>query len=123
MVAHCLIPAHLKDWQTTEFVLTMMNDILRKVSADGDAAELTRLQNKFSQSGAVQMVVDVMMAKPDAKTVQLALALGVLLLQPENKEVQDAFVSYFYTIDDSGLWQVFVGLYDQVSGGAKYARS
>jgi len=29
MVAHCLIPAHLKDWQTTEFVLTMMNDILR----------------------------------------------------------------------------------------------
>jgi len=93
------------------------------VSADGDAAELTRLQNKFSQSGAVQMVVDVMMAKPDAKTVQLALALGVLLLQPENKEVQDAFVSYFYTIDDSGLWQVFVGLYDQVSGSAKYARS
>ena len=51
--------------------------------------------------GRRHMVVDVMMAKPDSDLVRLALRLGTLLLEPNNKQVQAEFISYFYAIDDS----------------------
>ena len=28
MVTHCLAPSHLRDWETTEFVLQLMTDVL-----------------------------------------------------------------------------------------------
>ena len=75
-VVHCLVPENMKDWETTELAVKLLNDVLHETK---DLQELERLQLIYMQSGAVQLVVDILMQKPD-NSVSIIHCRGPILI-------------------------------------------
>jgi hypothetical protein len=119
--------ANLTQWSSTSQILNILAELLGMQSKEKGPehivkAKIVKLQDAFAHSGVVRLVVYTLMEKPDSVISIVALRVGVAMLAPNNKTVQNKFKKLFLEIDDSGLWEAMSFLYDTCLGNMKHAR-
>lgn len=117
-IQHCLEADHLRDWGTTSFVITTVCAVLE--SLDGD--KLKEMQLLCAKAGGERLVILTLSARPHAELIRKTLKLAETLLKPNNKLVQEVFVKYFLTYDDSDLWRLSREMIEAVSMNVKPVR-
>eukprot|EP00397_Hematodinium_sp_SG-2012_P000177 GEMP01000177.1.p1 GENE.GEMP01000177.1~~GEMP01000177.1.p1 ORF type:complete len:2785 (+),score=546.68 GEMP01000177.1:287-8641(+) len=115
-VDHCM--NHLDHWEAVGKVLRLLIDILKCV----DSEQLGKTQRTIANVGGVKLLVECLMAQPGTNISILALECCIKMLEPNNFHVQDAFMTYFHKVDDSGLWTELNEMYEQCMCNVKHIR-
>lgn len=122
-ISHCLEGENLKDWTTTYYVIEILCKVLESLQGPKQELALKEMQLTCARGGAERLVIDALCSRPEARVIQSSLRLAQLLLRPNNKDVQEVFVTYFYSVDDYQLWYLFKEMVEMVQTNLKHVRN